>query len=362
MTVTDLAPRETLKTDLSGYGGLTPDERSQIDDKIALIDREDTQSIMMFGSSAQSGMQQVSRKMLEGVKNKDTGPAGDVLNEMVLEIRGFDVSELTKEQGWLAKLFSKVTPVARAIQKYETVRSQVATMTTKLEDHKGKLLRDTELLDRLYREAVACYNDLGAFIIAGEEALRRWEEVELPKLKEAAERGDDLAAEAFRKFGAARDMLERRVHDLKLTRQVTLQSLPSIGMIQDNDQGLILKIESTIRNTIPAWEIQLGQAVTIARARDAGKTVRQANDLTNDLLKANAENLRQGNAEIRTELERGVYDIEAIKAAHQNLIGTIEDSIRIAQEGRAARKAAEKDLETCEKELTQKLIEASQTA
>ena len=168
-----------------------------------------------------------------------------------------------------------------------------------------------------------------------------------------------MAAQELRDLRAARDDLERRVHDLKLTRQVTMQSLPSIRLVQENDKSLVTKINSTLVNTVPLWETQLAQAVTIQRGAEAARAVKEANDLTNDLLTANAKNLRQANAQIRTQLQRGVFDIEAVRTANAELISTIEDSLRIADEGRARRAAAEEDLRTMESELRQTLASAS---
>jgi uncharacterized protein YaaN involved in tellurite resistance len=329
---------------------------------MSAISIDDTQSILLFGSDAQSGMQQVSARMLDGVKNKDTGEVGEVMNKVVLEIRGFDVSGLTEEQGWVGKLFSRVSPVALAIQKYETVKSQINALKMDLEHHKGVMLRDSEFLDRLYKEAVSCFQKLEEYILAGEQQLKKWDEEVIPPVAEKAKSSDQLAAEELRKLGAARDMLDRRIHDLKLTQTVTMQSMPSIGMLQDNDNGLVLKIESTIQNTIPLWEIQLAQAVAIANSREAGKAVRKSNDLTNEMLEKNAANLRQGNAEVRTELERGIIDIESLKKAHESLIGTITDSIEIANKGREARANAEAEMKKMNGELVQKLQEAARAA
>jgi uncharacterized protein YaaN involved in tellurite resistance len=175
----------------------------------------------------------------------------------------------------------------------------------------------------------------------------------------AAEDKQVMASQELRDLRAARDDLERRVHDLKLTRQVTMQSLPSIRLVQENDKSLVTKINSTLVNTVPLWETQLAQAVTIQRSAEAAVAVREANDLTNELLTANAKNLRQANEMIRTEMERGVFDIEAVKTANAELIATIEDSLRIADEGKARRAAAEEDLTKMEAELRDTLASAS---
>ena len=201
--------------------------------------------------------------------------------------------------------------------------------------------------------------DLADYIAAGDEKLRELDEEILPALQREAERtGDVMRAQELRDMRAARDDLERRVHDLKLTRQVAMQSLPSIRLVQQNDKSLVGKITSVLANTVPLWRTQLAQAVTIFRSREAGKTLREASDLTNDLLLANAENLKQANAEVRREVERGVFDIEVVRKANDLLIATIEESLQIADEGKQKRAEAERQLRLCEGELRDTLAAA----
>jgi len=242
-----------------------PVEKEAIESRMAELDMSDTQSIIRFGSGAQSELQEISQDMLRGVKNKDVGPAGASLREMIGSIRGFSTSELNpnRKRSW-------------------------------------------------------------------------WE----------------------RLTGAAKDDLERRVHDLKLTRQVTMQSLPSIRLVQENDKSLVTKINSTLVNTVPLWETQLAQAVTINRSMEAAETVKDANDLTNELLKSNADNLRQANTQVRTQMERGVFDIDAVKAANDSLIATIEESLQIADAGKARRASAESELIAMEQALKDALGQA----
>ena len=207
---------------------------------------------------------------------------------------------------------------------------------------------------------------LALYIAAGEAKLRDLDATDIPAKEaevEAAPEADKiLKAQELRDLRAARDDLERRVHDLKLTRQVTMQSLPSIRLVQENDKSLVTKINSTLVNTVPLWETQLAQALTIQRSREAAQSVRAANDLTNELLNANAENLRQANREVREEIERGVFDIEAVKKANETLIATIEDSLQIADAGRAKRAAAEEELGKMEQELRKSLSSATARA
>ncbi|ADO43230.1 toxic anion resistance protein [Ketogulonicigenium vulgare] len=337
---------------------------TEIRQRIAEIDMTNTQSIIGFGSRAQSELQVISQSMLQGVKNKDVGPAGDSLRDMVTTIRGFSVSELDvrRDQSWWEKLLGRAAPMAKFVARFEEVQSQIDKISDDLLKHEHVLLKDIQSLDLLYEKTLDFYDELAIYIAAGEEKLAELDSTTIPaKEAEAAGAPEDQAiikAQELRDLRAARDDLERRVHDLKLTRQVTMQSLPSIRLVQENDKSLVTKINSTLVNTVPLWETQLAQAVTIQRSSEAAKAVKAANDLTNDLLTKNAENLREANKAIRTEIERGVFDIEAVKAANANLIATINESLQIADEGKAKRAAAEADLQRLESDLRDTLVSA----
>lgn len=359
MTLTEV-PDEALKmlaepaANIVPYDAADAEEKQKIESLVNTLDMHNTQSIISFGVEAQRQVTEVSETMLEGVRNKDTGPAGDALNAVMLKVRGLDVDELKdgKKPGFLARMFGAITPLAKFVQQYETVGSQIDSLTGTLEQHKQQMLKDILLLDRLYDTTLEYFHDLADYIAAGEEKLRRLDADDIPALaKVAEESGDMVEAQNLRDLRAARDELERRVHDLKLTRQVTMQSLPSIRLVQENDKMLVNKIQSSLLNTIPLWKTQLAQAVTMWRAAQAGETVKAVHDLNNELLASNAENLKISNAQIREQMERGVYDIEVVKKANDDLIQTIEDSIRIAEEGKAKRAAAEKELIDTEEKL-----------
>ncbi|WP_170753240.1 toxic anion resistance protein [Ruegeria lacuscaerulensis] len=328
------------------------------------IDMGNTNSIVAFGSSAQAELQEISQAMLADVRNKDVGPAGDSLRNIVTTIRGFSVSELDvrRERSWWEKLMGRAAPFAKFTAQYEQVQGQIDRITDDLLAHEHTLLKDIKSLDMLYEKTLGFYDELALYIAAGEEKLTELDSHDIPE-KEAAVQAapeDDqvMKAQELRDLRAARDDLERRVHDLKLTRQVTMQSLPSIRLVQENDKSLVTKINSTLVNTVPLWETQLAQAVTIQRSAEAASAVREANDLTNELLTSNAANLRQSNKMIREEMERGVFDIEAVKQANADLIGTINESLAIADEGKAKRAAAEEELQKMEAELRDTLAAA----
>ncbi len=337
---------------------------NEIRTRMAEIDMADTNSIVSFGSRAQVELQEISQAMLGGVRNKDVGPAGDSLRNMVTTIRGFSVSELDirREQSWWEKLIGRAAPIAKFTARFEEVQGQIDNITDDLLEHEHTLLKDIKSLDILYEKTLQFYDELALYISAGEEKLRELDDVVIPakaqEVDEAAENDQVMVAQELRDLRAARDDLERRVHDLKLTRQVTMQSLPSIRLVQENDKSLVTKINSTLVNTVPLWETQLAQAVTIQRSAEAATAVRSANDLTNELLTANAKNLRESNKIIREEMERGVFDIEAVKKANADLIGTIEESLKIADEGKAKRAAAEVELQQMETKLRDTLASA----
>ena len=337
---------------------------AEINKRVAEINIEDTNSIVSFGSSAQAELQEISQSMLAGVRNKDVGPAGDSLRNIVTTIRGFSISELDvrRERSWWEKLLGRAAPMAKFAARFEQVQGQIDHITDDLLRHEHVLLKDIESLDVLYDKTLQFYDELGLYIAAGEAKIADLDAITIPakeaEVQAAPEDHAVMKAQELRDLRSARDDLERRVHDLKLTRQVTMQSLPSIRLVQENDKSLVTKINSTLVNTVPLWETQLAQAVTIQRSAEAAEAVRDANDLTNELLKANAENLRQANRTIREEMERGVFDINAVKEANANLIATINESLEIADEGKRKRAEAEVELQKMEHELKETLAAA----
>jgi uncharacterized protein YaaN involved in tellurite resistance len=339
-------------------------QAEEIRKRIAEIDITNTQSIISFGSGAQAELQVISQEMLQGVKNKDVGPAGDSLREIVTTIRGFSGEELdvNRERSWWERLTGSAAPLAQFIARYEEVQGQIDKITQNLLMHEHTLLKDIKSLDMLYEKTLRFYDELALYIAAGTEKLKELDTVTIPakEAEVAATATEDQVkkAQELRDLRSARDDLERRVYDLKLTRQVTMQSLPSIRLVQENDKSLVGKINSTLVNTVPLWETQLAQAVTIQRSKEAAESIKDANDLTNELLTANAENLKEANKIVRTEMERGVFDIESVKTANATLIATIEESLAIADEGKARRAAAEVELVKMEGELRDTLSAA----
>lgn len=335
-------------------------EVTALQDALNELDITDRKSIIYFGSSAQEKLDEISNRMIDGVQNKDVGAAGAALNEMVASIRGFDMDEFNpnKKLAWWQSLFGVTKPLVKFIQEYETVRDQIDNISNSLEKHKSQLMTDIVSLDKLYDANLDYFRKLELYIKAGETKLEELEKSIVPEYEAKVRDSNDdmMAIQELKEIRGFRDELERRVHDLRLSRQVTMQSLPSIRLIQENDKSLISKITSTLVNTVPLWRNQLAQTVTIFRSHATAGAVKDAADLTNELLEKNAEGLREANAEVRTQMERGIFDIESIKKANETFMATLDDSLRIAEEGKAARKAAVIELQKTEKELKDALL------
>lgn len=337
----------------------------QIEEALAELDLEQTHSVIFFGAKAQQQLAQISEQMLEKVKAKEIGPAGDLLTQMVQKLKEFQVPDVQpgERPGFLARLLGIKSDIERFLSEYDDVKVKIEQIADELERHKTKLLTDIVYLDKLYEANLEYLKVLEVYIAAGRAKLKELDERIIPALARAVEeRGDMVEAQKLRDLRSLRDDLERRVHDLLLTRQVTLQSLPSIRLVQENDKALVTKINSTLANTVPLWKQQLAQAITIYRSGKAAEAVKAATDLTNELLRANAENLRKVNVQVREQFERGVFDLEAVKQAHATLIATIEDSLRIADEAKKRRAQAEQELIKLEDELKHALSAAAARA
>ncbi len=344
-----------------GEAPLTPEHQAAITSLSQQIDLSDPGSILRFGQEAQNRAQSAADAMLEGARNQETGEAGRTLSSLLSTLRGFDVTKLDEKPNFFARMFTKAgAEVTGIIQRYETVKGQIEKIGDRLDTHRTRLMEDVERLERLYGATLEWFHALGDHIAAGEAVLAKTDAETIPALERqvAANPNDDLAPQRLRDLRGARDELERRVHDLRLTRQVAMQALPSIRLIQENDKALSAKIHSVLANTVPLWRQQLAQALAIHRMREAGQSVKQAVDLTNRLLTANAETLRRGNQEARTELERGVFDLEAVQKANAALVATIEDSLRIADQARGQRARAAEELEKLEQDIRRVLMQA----
>lgn len=332
----------------------------------AQIDMSDSQSILSFGTRAQREVTQISEQMLSGVRGKAVGPAGEALAAMVRTMRELDLGLIdpNKKPNWLQRSIGRAQHGLSAFQsQYEQISSQIERITHQLDQHKTTMLQDIEKLDRLYGASLDYFHDLEIWIAAGDAKLSELDQQAIPALDAKSQAsGDLLDAQQLRDLRQARDDLERRVHDLRLTRQVTMQSLPSIRLLQENDKTLVGKINSTLANTVPLWQTQLAQSLTLFNTQKAGLAVKAANDLTNALLTQNAEALREANRAVRSEAERGVVDVEALQRANDSLIHTLQESLQIAQDAKAQRRDAEQQLVAMERSLKSTLRTAQASA
>jgi len=292
--------------------------------------------------------------MLKGVRNKDTGPAGEVMNGLMVQIRGLGLSDLDpgEKRGFFGKMLGKLTPVQKFLQSYESVESQVDAMVAKLTQEKNTLQRDVIMLDAMYNEALVFFDDLAFYIEAGELKLADVKNVDIPALADKAQQSDNmLDAQALRDINERTLDLERKIQDLMLTRQATMQMLPQLRMIQDVDKGLVTKIQSSILVTIPLWKGQIAMAITLWRQAGAIKTQKAVSDATNDMLLQNSALLKQNSGDARCEMERGVLDMATLKQVNDDLIATIVEAGQIAEEGKRARIASRVEMDKCETEL-----------
>lgn len=346
----------------------TPQLEDTLDQKRVLqladqLNIKDSKSILDFGTDSQRQLTSIADTMLNDVKSKDTGAAGQLLSEMVVTLRGFQGAELrvNDKPGLWDRLLGKTKPFQLFLQKFEGVSDQIDQISNNLEVRKQQLLVDVSTLDHLYEATLGYFRDLRYHIAAGEQVLAHADSHSLPALKEHAKTSNTMeSTQRLRDFQTHRDELERRLHDMRLTKQVAMQALPSIRMIQENDKGLVNKINTTLVNTVPLWRQQLAQSIAIYRSGEAAKVLKDSADLTNELLKNNAETLKTSNKEARIQLERGVFDIETVEAANKLLIETIEESISLHEQAQTQRAEAEKRLDAAEQELKQALQQASQ--
>jgi uncharacterized protein YaaN involved in tellurite resistance len=341
---------------------MAPEQREQVMELVGQIDIKSSNAIVTFGADAQQSATAVSESIIEQARNKDLGPVGGLLNDVVTEARGLDTSEVKdgKKPNWFQRnVLKHVEPVTKFIQQYESAASQIQTLTDKLEDHRLQMLKDIAHLDRLYQGTVQDFERLELYIAAGNERLRMMREEEIPAAAQKAEGNDAMAVEELNQLRAIETELERRVHDLQLTREVVMQALPQLRNHQNLDKSLAAKIKSVIVNTVPVWKQKMAQALLIDHTRQAAAGVQTATDFTNDLLKQNADDMRAANKEVRGAVERGIFDIEAVEYANQQLIGMVSDTLQITDEAKKQREEDAKRLAEQERKRKEALKAAA---
>ena len=345
--------------DSLNFDNLTPEEQAAVLAFVERIDIHNSETVLKYGNAAQTKISQFSDKILEDVKTKDTGAISDMLTNLVAELKGFDVDE-GKKGGFLG-LFKKAgNSITQLRAKYDKVEENVAQIILSLQNHQKQLISDCKMLDELYAQNEQYYHELTLYIIAGEIKLKKLREEELPPmLAKAQQTADPADAQAANDFSQLIERFEKRIHDLKLTRMVSVQMGPQIRLMQNNDNVLAERIQSTIANTIPLWKSQMVIAMGMQHAESALNAQKSVTDMTNELLRSNAERLKMGTIETAKEAERGVVDIETIRTANTALIDTLTEVQKIQREGAQKRAAASIELGRLEKELRDKILEVN---
>lgn len=336
----------------------TEKEKEEIARFAGTIDITNPDHVMLYGADAQKKVSEFSDTILSSVKNTDSGEVGDILTKLITELKGFEgVSEQPKGLG---KLFFSAKKQLAAIQaRYDVVSANVETIAGNLEQHQVQLLKDVAMFNQLYDKNLEYFRELTMYIVAGEMRLEEVRKTDLEALrKKAEETGDTMDAQAAKDLADQCDRFEKKLHDLKLTRQVALQMAPQIRMLQNNNALLVERIQSTLVNTLPLWKNQMVLAIGLQHSQQAMKAQKAVTDATNELLRKNAETLKQGTLATAKEAERGIIDLETLTKTNQDLIDSITEVQRIQQDGRAKRREAEKKLAEMEAELKRKMLES----
>ena len=335
---------------------LTPEEKKMVDDFAKKIDLTNTSLVMQYGAGAQKKMADFSGSALDNVRTKDLGEVGELLTGVVSELRNFDVDEEEKGFFGFFKRTSNKLNTMRA--KYEKAEGNINKVCESLEQHQVQLMKDVALLDKMYELNKVYFKELSMYILAGKKKLQKVQQEDLPALAAKAKAsGLPEDAQAANDLAAMCNRFEKKLHDLELTRMVSIQMAPQIRLVQNNDTLMSEKIQSTLVNTIPLWKSQMVLAMGITHSQQAAQAQREVTDMTNELLRRNAQTLKMATVETAKESERGVVDIETLKAANESLISTLDEVIHIQDEGRQKRREAEVERGRIENELKQKLLD-----
>lgn len=334
---------------------LSEEERKMVDDFSKQIDLHNSSMILQYGVGAQKKMADFSEAALENVRTKDLGEVGDMLTSVVAELKAFDAAE--EEKGVFGFFKKSTSRLATLKSRYVKAETNVNKICQVLEGHQRQLMKDAAMLDKMYELNKAYFKELSMYILAGKKKLAQVREEELPALaRKAAASGLPEDAQAVRDLDSLCNRFEKKLHDLELTRQISLQTAPQLRLIQGNDTSMVEKIQSTLVNTIPLWKSQMVLALGVTHAGQAAKAQREVTDMTNELLRKNAQTLKMATIETAKEAERGIVDIETLKATNESLISTLDEVLRIQREGHDKRMAAEAEMQKIEGELKDKLL------
>ena len=340
------------------YDELTKEEQKAVDEFNAKIDPNDATEILGFGSAAQAKISEFSDSVLESVKTKSTGEVGNLLGELVAEIKSFDADINGSSKG-LGKIFSSAKKqLDKIIAKYNKVENNIDTIEKGLTKDKLQMLKDISLFDQMYEKNLDYFKEISLYIIAGERKLEELRTKVLPELKAQAEKsGEQMDVQKVSDMENAINRFEKKIYDLKTTRIISLQMAPQIRLLQNNEAELVEKIQSSLTNTIPLWKNQIVLALGINNAKRALKNQQAVSKLTNEMLAKNSETLKQGSIEIAEESEKAIVDVETLKKTNADLLETLDTVLKIHEEGKARRAQAEVELENIEKELKDKMLE-----
>lgn len=339
---------------------LTPEEQKVVNDFSEKIDITNSTVVLQYGAAAQKKIASFSDTALDKVRTKDLGEIGDEISSLVVELKGFDIDEEEKKGlfGWFKNTGNKITAMKA---KYDSAEANVDKIAAALENHQVQLMKDVVMLDKLYEMNLNYHKELSMYIIAGKKKLQQERATRLVEMQNKAKQtGLAEDAQAANDFAQLCDNFEKKLHDLELTRMVSVQMSPQIRLVQNNDKLMTEKIQSTLVNTIPLWKSQMVLALGVAHSAQAVRAQREVSDMTNQLLRKNAEKLKMSTIETARESERGVVDMETLRITNQSLIQTLDEVVKIQDEGRAKRRAAEQEIGKLEGELKQKLLDIHQ--
>ena len=335
---------------------LTAEEKKMVEDFSQKIDLHNSQAILQYGAGTQKKMADFSENALKNVRTKDMGEVGDMLSGLVVELKSFEITE--EDKGILGIFKKSANKVTGLKAKYDKTETNVNNVCQALEKHQVTLMKDIALLDKMYDANLSYFKELSMYIIAGKQKLEEVRNGELAEAKAKAQASNlPEDAQAAKDIEAMCDRFEKKLHDLELTRMISIQTAPQIRLVQNNDTMMAEKIQSTLVNTIPLWKSQMVLALGIEHSNHAAKAQREVTDVTNELLKKNADLLKTASIETAKESERGIVDMETLQHTNETLISTFDEVMKIQEDGRAKRQAAEQEMQRLETELKNKMLE-----
>lgn len=350
--------KEEVKEELLEESNLTEEEKKMVDEFVDKIEITNSNAILQYGVGTQKKISDFSETALNNVKTKDLGEVGEMLSNVIGELKDFQTLDNNEKKGFFGFFKRTKQKISQIKRKYDKVEGNISEICTMLEKHQIQLLKDIAMLDKMYETNKLYFKELSMYILAGKKKLAKLENEELPRLvKKAQMSGRPEDAQEVNDFKSLCNRFEKKIHDLELTRTISLQMAPQIRLIQNNDSLMSEKIQSTLVNTIPLWKSQIVLALGIAHSRQAAKAQNEVTNMTNELLRKNAETLKMSTIETAKESERGIVDIETLKNTNESLISTLDEVLRIQTEGRKKRKQAEIELRNIENQLKNKLLE-----